>query len=1464
MEILILLLLLLFCFVLPWLLTVVLAWRLWRSSRKPPPAPQAPDHQLGDVVRFERMLARWAADGRLDAALVDQVRDLLADEWQAQEAARLKQPPQPTTRSAASPEKPPRIDPASDWAELAEAIQQSEQARGVTPAPNAAASRPSANEQTQRTTPAPNAAASAALDGTPRTHDPVPTPSVSLEQQAGAPPARATHGALAAALLALGTRRTLLFLGSFLLVMSGLTLVIFSWASFPPFIQLLILAGTTAGLWGGGALMQRKADLVTAGQNLQLVAALLIPVVGFALGRPGLLDLAPRLAWQLTSGLSFAAYAAAAWRTGRAFYSGGSALAMVSLLLALLAGVERSWQVAPLLWLLAILLLVAAWLAKGAHAPLAEGPRWVALVGIPLGLVAALLFAISDWNSNALAASLLSGTFACAVAYWRERQSLWLWASIALPIAVAPLLLGSAETGVAWNVLALAITALLYLGLSSFTEAQHTLPVTTAPLARPFGSLALITALVACAGAWDTSATTQVVLPLLALFGMALLVVIERGQWHWLGDGRKLVATLGLLAAGLLLGLWIEALLVPHMPNVAQRVLFMTPLAVLFFVAARWWPGRLNAAYDLTLQSLGSVALLVAAWSLSQSETRLIGALLLTLALGGQATLRQFWLWAALSLGALNVVAFSLVESVVDPSQLEHAWMLTALGLAASYSLVGERLRRTTLRYWTWPGVVWGCLWGLFAVSWAAVNIFATPTLSSGIFLGCALLLGLHTALWRRGELGYAVASLLVAATLTAAGQGFFTTWRPSNGELGYIVAALALGLGLLGQGLRRKGRSYGLPYELVAFGIMPGAPMLATVTGGGASEMTLILLSLTTLYSAALWHYRQPWLLALAFFSFDVGLLYGASWLLPSGDPAGAGLIWVSAVVVQSLLSLWMRRTMSGPFAQAGAWGYTINVFVGLGALLLAASSSGHLAIVAGILALLLALLSWFEAHEALAWGSLTLLGLMFSQHYHWLNLSPNEALLAGSLTALGCYVLGWGIQALLPRQARLAIWRRPLEWGLGATSLLIPLLLVEQSLTIDQRFLGAGLFLVGVSVGMLGWRLRMPFLAGVSLVAWSSAISSDMLWGTASQTVAMALVVLIGVQVLAALAKRSSSAIRLQTAIERPTQLHRAIYVASGLSSLLAILLSLGGSALGPTVFVLLSLAALSALSGSIERQAGLAWLSLVLGLAGGWLALELQGLAPAWIAAWLILGLVGLSLVGWVVVRFGLTIWALPTGSGALGAALLLTLQAALGAIGTELLALTFALANLGLLLATLAVRERQLGYVYAAVAAFIAALFSQMADWGIEQAQWYVVPTAIYLLALASGLRRFQHQHRLSQVIESVAVVMLLGLTFIQNIHGTYGTLGSLLLFGEALGVMGYGMLMRLRVPFVGGIGFFVAGVLWMTSNAVQLTNQWVLLGIVGLLMVAAYVILERHQERLVRAGRAWAEHLRGWG
>jgi len=60
-----------------------------------------------------------------------------------------------------------------------------------------------------------------------------------------------------------------------------------------------------------------------------------------------------------------------------------------------------------------------------------------------------------------------------------------------------------------------------------------------------------------------------------------------------------------------------------------------------------------------------------------------------------------------------------------------------------------------------------------------------------------------------------------------------------------------------------------------------------------------------------------------------------------------------------------------------------------------------------------------------------------------------------------------------------------------------------------------------------------------------------------------------------------------------------------------------------------------------------------------------------------------------------------------------------------------------------------------------------------------------------------------------------------------------------------------------------VAFFVAGVLWLSVDPLMAMNKWVLLGLLGLLLVGIYVLLERRQQELARAGRALIERVSSW-
>jgi hypothetical protein len=190
---------------------------------------------------------------------------------------------------------------------------------------------------------------------------------------------------------------------------------------------------------------------------------------------------------------------------------------------------------------------------------------------------------------------------------------------------------------------------------------------------------------------------------------------------------------------------------------------------------------------------------------------------------------------------------------------------------------------------------------------------------------------------------------------------------------------------------------------------------------------------------------------------------------------------------------------------------------------------------------------------------------------------------------------------------------------------------------------------------------------------------------------------------------------------------------------------------------------------------------------------------------------------------------------------------------------------ALATLSILLFTISARRRLFEPGYVAGALLVGASLCQLYTWGFRQPQLFVLPAGLYLLVLAAMMRRFQGQGRISQLTEAGATVLLLGVTFGQALRAdpADGTLYTLWLCVEALLLLGYGVLARLRVPFLGGGAFFIGGVLWFAVGPLLAMNQWVVIGCLGLLMVGGYVLLERRHEQLVRAGRRLVEQVEAW-
>ncbi|WP_298819123.1 hypothetical protein [Chloroflexus sp.] len=272
--------------------------------------------------------------------------------------------------------------------------------------------------------------------------------------------------------------------------------------------------------------------------------------------------------------------------------------------------------------------------------------------------------------------------------------------------------------------------------------------------------------------------------------------------------------------------------------------------------------------------------------------------------------------------------------------------------------------------------------------------------------------------------------------------------------------------------------------------------------------------------------------------------------------------------------------------------------------------------------------------------------------------------------------------------------------------------------------------------------------------------------------------------------------------------------------------------------------------------EFGATLSLLALIGSMAGG---LALTVLSAPWQAAWLALTLLLPVMAGWLAQRWPAgACWYRPTLWTPLVVGLL-----AIAIAAADMRALVVALVNAGVVLVTITVRERRSEYGYLAGAAFVAASLGQFTVWEVAEIQFYVIPVGAYLLVLANGIRHFQRNNGLARLVDTGAVVLLLGVTLIQAAGSASNIFFILLVGGESLLVAVYGGLLRLRVPFIGGIAGIVVSVLWLVANAALMLNQWLLLGSLGLLMLVAYVLLERQQAVLRRLGRDWALRLQQW-
>ena len=312
-------------------------------------------------------------------------------------------------------------------------------------------------------------------------------------------------------------------------------------------------------------------------------------------------------------------------------------------------------------------------------------------------------------------------------------------------------------------------------------------------------------------------------------------------------------------------------------------------------------------------------------------------------------------------------------------------------------------------------------------------------------------------------------------------------------------------------------------------------------------------------------------------------------------------------------------------------------------------------------------------------------------------------------------------------------------------------------------------------------------------------------------------------------------------------------------------------------------------AAVVATIAGRQSLAWVALVyisLGFAHG---LRLAGVsaldAPIYIAA------AGVALVvGSYLIRrpdgrrpeeaagadSRWRIWELPVKSVSLLAIALapvlgVAFWGAEGAIADELQPLAFTLTITGLALVGVGYMERRAWLTYLAIAVLEASYMTQLVIFDTGQPQFFVVPAALYLVAVA-----YLERSRLARApvvwLETAGLSLLLGTTLLQSMglftdgvnHQVYG----LALFFESLGVVLWGSLVQWNRPFFGGMVAFGANLVVLLfdpfgDGPVPATILWMVFGSVGIALVAGAVYLERNRERSSAAFRRLIDRLETW-
>jgi hypothetical protein len=181
----------------------------------------------------------------------------------------------------------------------------------------------------------------------------------------------------------------------------------------------------------------------------------------------------------------------------------------------------------------------------------------------------------------------------------------------------------------------------------------------------------------------------------------------------------------------------------------------------------------------------------------------------------------------------------------------------------------------------------------------------------------------------------------------------------------------------------------------------------------------------------------------------------------------------------------------------------------------------------------------------------------------------------------------------------------------------------------------------------------------------------------------------------------------------------------------------------------------------------------------------------------------------------------------------------------------------LSLLGLLYLAAAVAHRWVRLGYAAIGMLLAgwmmyAFYIQTWD-RLARIQWYAMPAGLYLLGI--GYEEWVRGHRgLARWLDYAAMLLMMGSLFWQTMLFGWGY--AMLLGLEGFLAFWWGSARRLRRFFYAGMVGVILAVLGQLINSLRSINQWIVFGVIGLLLVVVALLVERKLEEL----KLWQEKI----